>query len=199
MPFIRKCAWAHLAQMLWSTADPLSSDPREAVLKSVWESSRPSRVYWLMNALATVIACYGLFAGSAAVVIGAMVVAILLGPISGVALGLNEGDRSLLGTALISLVGGIAWTLAIGLVIGVIHRDVPLTSEILSRTDLSLFDLMVALAGGTAGAVALVSPRVGTAIFGVAVATALVPHLPLPASCWPARISIWRSAPCFSL
>ena len=81
MPFIRKCAWAHLAQMLWSTADPLSSDPREAVLKSVWESSRPSRVYWLMNALATVIACYGLFAGSAAVVIGAMVVAILLGPI----------------------------------------------------------------------------------------------------------------------
>jgi hypothetical protein len=40
-----------------------------------------------------VIACYGLFANSPAVVIGAMVVAMLLGPIAGVALGLNESDR----------------------------------------------------------------------------------------------------------
>jgi uncharacterized hydrophobic protein (TIGR00271 family) len=108
-----------------------------------------------MNALATVIACYGLFANSAAVVIGAMVVAMLMGPISGVALGLNEGDRPLLWTALFSLTGGIAWVLLIAAVVGLVHQDVPLTDEILSRTDPRLFDLMIALAGGAAGAVAV--------------------------------------------
>ena len=51
-----------------------SFEPQEAVLMAVREASEPSRVYWAMNALATVIACYGLFANSPAVVIGAMVV-----------------------------------------------------------------------------------------------------------------------------
>jgi uncharacterized membrane protein len=52
-----------------------------------------------------------------------------------------------------------------------------MTDEIISRTTPSLFDLMIALASGAAGAVAVVSPRVGAAIVGVAVATALVPPL----------------------
>ena len=79
--------------------------------------------------------------------------------------------------ALLTLTAGIAWILAIAVVVGFIHRDVPLTAEILSRTDPRLFDLIIALAGGAAGAVAVLSPRVGTAIVGVAVATALVPPL----------------------
>jgi len=151
--------------------------PAEVVLKAVREGSEPSRVYWVMNALATVIACYGLLANSPAVVIGAMVVAMMLGPISGVALGLNESDGALLRSALRTLVGGIVWIVAIAIVVGFIHRDVPLTDEILSRTDAKLFDLIIALAGGAAGAIAVLSPKVGTAIVGVAVATALVPPL----------------------
>jgi uncharacterized hydrophobic protein (TIGR00271 family) len=151
--------------------------PRYAILTAIREGARPDRIYWLMNALSTVIACYGLFANSPAVVIGAMVMAMLLGPLAGVALGLNEGDRPLLRTALLSLGGGIIWILGIAVIIGLIHRDVPLTEEILSRTNPRLFDLIVALAGGAAGAVAVLSPRVGTAIVGVAVATALVPPL----------------------
>jgi uncharacterized hydrophobic protein (TIGR00271 family) len=159
-----------------SVASP-SAQPRDAVLKAVQDGSTPARVYWLMNALATVIACYGLFTNSPAVVIGSMVVAMLLGPIAGVALGLNEGDRSLLGTSALSLAGGIVWILAIGTAVGLIHRDLPLTGEILSRTKPTLFALIIALASGGAGAVAVLSPRVGTAIVGVAVATALVPPL----------------------
>ncbi|MGB7126568.1 MAG: TIGR00341 family protein [Methylovirgula sp.] len=155
----------------------LSAQPHEVVLEAVREASEPSRVYWLMNALATVIACYGLFTNSPAVVIGSMVVAMLLGPISGVALGLNNGNWPLLRTALFSLVGGIIWILAIATVVGLIHRDVPLTSQILSRTTPDLFELIIALASGAAGAVAVLSPRIGTAIVGVAVATALVPPL----------------------
>ena len=150
----------------------------EAILKAVREGSEPNRVYWLMNALATVIACYGLFANSPAVVIGSMVVAMLLGPVAGVALDLNESDKPLLTVALQSLIGGTLWIiLAIAFVVGLIHRDVPLTGEILSRTKPDLFNLIIALASGAAGAVAVLSPRVGRAIVGVAVATALVPHL----------------------
>lgn len=147
----------------------------EPVRNTVRQNSRPTRVYWLMNALATIIACYGLFTNSPAVVIGSMVVALMLDPIAGVALGLNEGDRTLLRTAMLALVGGVAWIIAIAIGIGLIHQDVPLSSEIMSRTKPGLFDLIIALAGGAAGAVAVLSPRVGTAIVGVAVATALVP------------------------
>jgi uncharacterized hydrophobic protein (TIGR00271 family) len=130
-----------------------------------------------MNALATVIACYGLFTNSPAVVIGSMVVAMLLNPIAGVAMSLNNSDQPLLRTALLSLAGGIAWILAIATIVGLIHRDVPLTAEVLSRTKPDLFELIIALASGAAGAVAVLSPRVGTALVGVAVATALVPPL----------------------
>ncbi len=177
LPVRRKHGLVRLVRSIRSAAARASVESEDPVLRAVWDASKPSRVYWLMNALASLIACYGLLANSTAVVIGAMVVALMLGPISGVALGLNEGNRPLLWTALFSLTGGILWILAIGVVIGLIHRDVPVTDQILSRTDPRLFDLMIALAGGAAGAVAVVSPRVGTAIVGVAVATALVPPL----------------------
>ena len=147
------------------------------MLNSVKEASEPNRIYWLMNGLATVIACYGLFANSSAVVIGSMVVAMLLGPISGVALGLNDSNGPLLRIALFSLGAGVVWILAIAILVGFIHRDVPLTEQILSRTKPDLFELIIALASGAAGAVAVISPQVGVALIGVAVATALVPPL----------------------
>ncbi len=149
----------------------------EAVLQEVSDNAKPGKIYWLMNALAAVIASYGLFANSAAVIIGAMVVAMLLGPITGIALALNVGNHRLLATATLSLIGGSAWILVISFVIGLVHSDVPLTGEIISRTTPSLFDLMIALASGAAGAVAVISLRVSAAIVGVAVATALVPPL----------------------
>lgn len=156
---------------------PYASDQRDVIRNSIRESSRPNQTFWLMNGLATVIACYGLLSDSAAVVIGAMVVAMLLGPIAGVALGLTDRDRALFGAALSCLLGGMAWILLVAVVIGAVHRDAPLTEEIISRTSPTLFDLMIALAGGAAGGIAMVSPRVGTAIVGVAIATALVPPL----------------------
>lgn len=150
---------------------------QDEIHRSIRELSKPNRTYWLMNALSTVIACYGLFANSPAVVIGAMVMAMLLGPIAGVSLGLTDKDKGLFTMALFSLVAGVAWILLIAFAIGSVHNSVPLTKEIIARTDPTLFDLMIALAGGAAGAVSMVSPQVGTAIVGVAIATALVPPL----------------------
>lgn len=137
----------------------------------------PTKTYFIMNALAAVIAGYGLLADSAAVVIGAMLVAMMLGPISGIALAFIDNRWILLQTALKTLALGVVMIFSIGVVLGLINFNMPLTSEILSRTQPTVIDLMIALAGGAAGAFASISPRLSVAVVGVAVATALVPPL----------------------
>ena len=137
----------------------------------------PSKTFFIMNALAAIIAGYGLLSDSTAVVIGAMLVAMMLGPISGIALALIDARWLLLRTALKTLVLGVIMIYAIGMTMGFIHFDLPMTNEILARTKPTAIDLMIALAGGAAGAFSAVSPRLSVAVVGVAVATALVPPL----------------------
>ena len=148
-----------------------------SVSQDIHDRASLSGSYLLMNTLATIIASYGLFANSPAVVIGAMIVAMLLSPILGVALALVDSDIVLLKKSLLTLIAGVLGVMLTALVIGYIHRDIPLTDEILARTAPNLFDLMIALAGGAAGAFATVSPRLSSAGVGVAIATALVPPL----------------------
>lgn len=140
-------------------------------------SALPSRMYFIMNTLSAIIASYGLVTNSAAVVIGAMLVAMMLGPITGVALAIIDHRMPLLRKSLITVVVGVSLVVLVGFVVGWLHKDQPLTAEILSRTQPTSMDLMIALAGGTAGAYAMVSPHLSVAVVGVAVATALVPPL----------------------
>lgn len=133
--------------------------------------------YLLMNALATIVACYGLLADSTAVVIGAMVIAMLLGPITGIALGLVDGNNQLLLEAFIAEIAGVVTVMVIAFAVGKLHPDIPAGKEILARTAPNIFDLIIALAGGAAGAYAIASPRVSVGLVGVAIATALVPPL----------------------
>jgi uncharacterized hydrophobic protein (TIGR00271 family) len=130
-----------------------------------------------MNALAATIATYGLFANSPAIIIGAMIVALLLGPIAGVALALVDSDLRLLWRSLLTLSAGAMVVMVTAFIIGLWHSDIPVTDEIVARTAPNLMDLMVALAGGAAGAYASTSPRLSAALVGVAIATALVPPL----------------------
>jgi uncharacterized hydrophobic protein (TIGR00271 family) len=150
---------------------------RDAVRATVERSAALSSASTAMNVLATVIACYGLLSNSPAVVIGAMIVAMLLNPILGFSMGLAESAPRLLKKSAIGLAGGFLAVFATALVIGLVHENVPLTDEILQRTTPRFFDLMIALAGGAAGAYATASPRLSVAFVGVAVATALVPPL----------------------
>ena len=137
----------------------------------------PNRLYFIMNALSAIIASYGLVINSAAVVIGAMLVAMMLGPISGVALAIIDYRIPLLRKSLFTVLAGATMVVFIGFIVGFLHQDSPLTNEILSRTQPTSMDLMIALAGGTAGAYAMISPHLSVAVVGVAVATALVPPL----------------------
>lgn len=137
----------------------------------------PSKTFFMMNALAAIIAAYGLLSNSTAVVIGAMLVAMMLGPIAGISLALIDSRWILFKTAFKTLALGIIMIYGIGFVIGIIHPNIAITDEILARTHPNSLDLMIALAGGAAGAFASVSPRLSVAVVGVAVATALVPPL----------------------
>lgn len=141
------------------------------------------RAFVTMNTLAAIVACYGLLADSGAVVIGAMIIATLLGPISAFSLAIVDGELALQRRALLALLGGALLVLGISYVIGWINRDVPLTHEISSRTAPTILDLAIAVAGGAAGTYATISRKFSANLVGVAVATALVPPLAVVGMC----------------
>ncbi|HET6382012.1 MAG TPA: TIGR00341 family protein [Armatimonadota bacterium] len=150
---------------------------RETVREQIHAAATLTPAFAWMNGLSTVVACYGLLENSTPVVIGAMVIATLLGPITGLALALVDADHALLRRSVLAELAGAGIVLGVALIIGLISRDIPFGSEILGRTSPNLMDLLIALAGGAAGAYAVVSPRVGVGVVGVAIATALVPPL----------------------
>src|SRR6516225_8399868 len=108
---------------------PEEPNHRQIVRKNIYDGAVLSAPFLIMNSLATVIACCGLLQDSPAVVIGAMVIATLMGPITGIALALVDGNNILLRDALLAAAIGIFLTLCIGVLFGVTHRDAPLTRE----------------------------------------------------------------------
>lgn len=162
---------------------PPQEERREQVRQDIRRSASLSVPFMAMNGLATIVACYGLFANSTAVVIGAMIIAMLLGPITGIALALVEGDAGLLRRAIVAEVAGAFLVFALAFALGKVHADLPLTDELRARTSPNVMDLVIALAGGAAGAYAQVSPRLSVGLVGVAIATALVPPLSTAGIC----------------
>ncbi len=150
---------------------------RANIRLQIYRGARLDANYIVMNSLATVVAGYGLLADSTAVVIGAMLMAMLLGPILGLALGLIDGDTRLLVRAAVAEAAGVALVLTLGFGIGLLNADLPITREILARTQPNVLDLGIALAGGAAASYAMCVPRVSASMVGVAIATALAPPL----------------------
>ncbi|MEN6350689.1 MAG: TIGR00341 family protein [Syntrophomonas sp.] len=155
----------------------MTPEARERALKRIIGPSRPSASYYLLVCLSAVIATFGLLANSTAVVIGAMLVAPLMGPIFGIALSLSTGDRKLLKTAIFAELVGIILAVGLPAVIGLIPLRPDFGTEIIARTQPTIYDVLIALASGLAGAYALVDEKISPALPGVAIATALVPPL----------------------
>ena len=150
---------------------------QETIRQAIHDNAALTAPYLIMNALAAIVACYGLLENSVAVIIGAMLIALLMGPITGMALALVDGDQTLLREALAAEAGGAALVLLLSFIIGKVHAEMTLGSEILGRTTPNILDLIIALAGGAAGAYATISRRLSAGLVGVAIATALVPPL----------------------
>lgn len=155
----------------------LSNRERKELITQLRDMAHPNQSFFALMTLATLIAAYGLLANSTAVVIGAMLVAPLMGPIFGITLALIIGDRRLLFDSILAEFAGVVLAILIGVLIGSLPFIPEFGSEILSRTQPTLFDVIIALASGLAGAYVLVNPELNSGIAGVAIATALVPPL----------------------
>lgn len=149
---------------------------REELYTDIADGMKFTRVFVAMVILSAIVAAVGLLRDNVAVIIGAMVIAPLLGPNVGLALATTLGDFELGRRALKTNLAGIVIALGLSIVFGVIFHVDPTMPEISSRTKVELLDIVLALASGTAGVLAFTS-GISTALIGVMVAVALLPPL----------------------
>lgn len=149
---------------------------REELYSDIVDSMKVNRIYFAMVVLSTIVAAFGLQTDDTAVVIGAMVIAPLLGPNVGLALATALGDLKLGIMSLKSNLSGLLVSLAISILLGML---LPLDSDVYnisSRTNVHLSDIALALAAGSAGVLAY-TVGMSSAVVGVMVAVALLPPL----------------------
>lgn len=149
---------------------------RSLILASVARDARLDRKFILLITLATAIATLGLLQDSAAVVIGAMLVSPLLGPIMGIGFGLATLEPTLIKRSLITLGAGMGAAIGIAMLLVWLSPIADVTGELSARTQPTLLDLGVAVVGGIAGVYAILRKLSGVMV-GVAIATALAPPL----------------------
>lgn len=131
---------------------------------------------WLLVA-AIFIASIGLNVNSTAVIIGAMLISPLMGPIMGIGYGVAISDFALLKRAFRALFIAVVASLLTSTAYFLISPLAQAHSELLARTTPTLWDLLIALFGGLAGAVGATRREKSNVIPGVAIATALMPPL----------------------
>lgn len=132
---------------------------------------------WIL-AFSIVIASVGLNVNSTAVIIGAMLISPLMGPIFGVGLGLGINDTRLIRASLKNLAVMIAISIVASCLYFLISPlDLDNPTELLSRTNPTIYDVLIALFGGFAGIFEIARKEKGTVFSGVAIATALMPPL----------------------
>lgn len=146
------------------------------VVEHVHEEGGLSGRYFFMTVMSCGIAILGLLLSSPAVIIGAMLISPLMGPIMLMGFSLSILDLKALREAIVSLVVGTALALVTSFLIVFLSPLTDVTPEILARTRPNFFDLLVAVFSGLAGGYAVIH-RKGETIVGVAIATALMPPL----------------------
>lgn len=131
----------------------------------------------LMMVMAVIVAIMGLSANSAALVIGAMLIAPLMTPVLGIAAAIAMALGPALMRSIITVVLATVGAIGMGWIAGALLPGNELTDQMLARTQPDLRDLIVAVAAGIAGSYATARPDVSSSLPGVAIAVALVPPL----------------------
>lgn len=167
----------HLRWPMWR----LSPEDRRSAMDHLMVGPSGTAIwrFAVLMFLSSMVAAIGLLQNSAAVVIGAMMIAPLMAPIMGIAacLIMGWGRRLLTGLALVSMstLGAIAVGWFFATVLTAAGTELP--SQVVERSSPDIRDLLVALGAGAAGAYATVHKKISGALPGVAVAVALVPPL----------------------
>ncbi len=145
------------------------------------QTARRLSNFFVLLLLATVIATYGVLSGSTATVIGAMIVAPLMGPIMATAAAVVMGSSRRALRALGLVAAGVASVILLSIVLTSVVPDVTISftenGEIASRISPGLYALLTALAAGAAGAYIMGRAEIADSMGGVAIAISLVPPL----------------------
>lgn len=154
-------------------------EPPEKLYQDLLDDSSCNLNFLVLVVSSCIIATLGLLTNSAAVIIGAMIIAPLMNPLRGLALGALIADRSLLRNSLLTLSVGTAVAILTSGSLGMMFQIPALSfgSEILARTQPTLADLGVALAAGGISGFAKIRPKVSDVLAGTAIAVALMPPL----------------------
>lgn len=160
----------------WWTGHVIREIDQSEVIERRYEDGRLSEHYLFMIAMSAGIAILGLLLSSPAVVIGAMLLSPLMGPIMALGFALAIGDWAWVKQSARTLAVGSVLAILLCAVLVFLSPIQTITSEIAARTRPNLFDLFVALFSALAGAYAMIRGKEG-AIVGVAIATALMPPL----------------------
>ncbi|OCR00995.1 hypothetical protein BCD67_06450 [Oscillatoriales cyanobacterium USR001] len=149
----------------------------EQMHDSLLEDSHLNLNYMVLTVSACLIASFGLLSNSAAVIIGAMIIAPLMMPLRGLAFAALEGNTRLFRRSLISLFVATAVGILLSCFLGVLVDLPEFGSEVLARTQPNLIDLGIAVVAGGMSGFAKTRPKVGDAMAGTAIAVALMPPL----------------------
>ncbi len=169
-----------LGKMQEKYANHKRQNPLELVVQPLEQYLKPNLDMIILIIISTAVALAGLFLNNSPILVGSMILSPLLGPINAVTVNASIGRMRKVGRAefvlfalvFISLVTSVVLTAILAL-----FTSLPLdSSAITSRTSVTPFDLVVALALGVAGALAMAT-KLPEALVGVAVAAALVPPL----------------------
>ena len=147
------------------------------VKKVVEKGSVPAFGFFFMIVASSIIATFGLLSNSAAVIIGAMIIAPLMNPIISLAFGSVEMNRVLVFRSLFTIVTSSIIIITIAFFVSEVIGWKLAGSELISRMRPSLLDLGIAVSAGVAAAYAYTRPSVSSALAGIAIAVALVPPL----------------------
>lgn len=147
---------------------------REAIYHDIKKNARLDLNFFILVFLSTIVAAIGLLESNVAVVIGAMVIAPLLGPNLALSLGTALGDLSLVRRAAITLLTGILFAIVISIAIGALWLNDLHSTELMSRTVVGFETVVLALASGAAAALSM-STGLSSVLVGVMVAVALLP------------------------
>ncbi len=131
----------------------------------------------LILIIAIFIASLGLNTNSTAVIIGAMLISPLMGPIIGIGLGVGIHDFDLIKRCIRNLIMAAGFSVITATVYFLISPVSEQHSELLARTSPTIYDVLIGFFGGAAGIIALGANNKGNVIPGVAIATALMPPL----------------------
>lgn len=166
-----------------SVFDNIKKQEKANAIDMLITHSTPRQDFFLLVILSVLMATTGLLQNSVAVIIGSMLIAPVLYPILGIAMGIVMADAKLifrsLGTLSKSFIVGIAAAIIVTIFTATPGAAVPfeVTPEIMLRAQPSLADAFIAIVAGMAASFALVKPQLSETLPGVVISVALVPPL----------------------